>query len=411
MNIVVINQPMGNRGDESAHRAFMRQLAKTYPQANIDMVNFLYSEDHIDDIRVKLPNISYTILSGRMNAAHILYFAYKSNTIAPLYLNPDTRILVKKIKNADLIINAPGGICMGGFQNWRHVEQLLIAKHFKKPLAYFGRSIGPFPTATKANRLFKSRSKDAMKAFGFVSLRDSKSLEIAQEFKINAIPTVDSAFLETPQVTLPIRVKKILSGKRYMVLVPNKLTWHYQFAKVPQSMVDRFYKQIISFILNKDPQLYIVLLPQLHTYGRGDDKYYFSNLLEEIGSDRVELIDDMYGSDIQQSIISKAEYVVGARYHSIVFALNQAVPFVSLSYEHKMSGLLETLGISHNIVDISEIFGEENTVDRAIKEVETIIDEIKSDKEENRIWQQKAKTTASNGFREFTNYMSSLDIV
>lgn len=409
MKIVVINQPMGNRGDESAHRALMWQLAKTYPSARIEMVSFLYSRNHVEDIKVESPNVDYTVLLGRMNAGRILYLAYVLHTIAPLYLNADTRTLIRKIKKADLVINAPGGICMGGFQNWRHVEQILIAKHFKKPFAYLGRSIGPFSTETKANRLFKRRSLEAMHAFGFVSLRDSESLKIAGDLGITAVPTVDSAFLDSPQVKMPVRILKILNGKKYMVFVPNKLTWHYKFSKISQTQVDSFYKSIISFILEKDPDLYIVMLPQLHTYGRNDDKYYFSELMEGIGSERVELIDDMYGSDIQQNIISKAEYVVGARYHSIVFAINQAVPFVSLSYEHKMSGLLDSLRITHNIVDISEIFDNECTVNKALKEVETIINNMSSDREVNKIWQQKAKSVAKNGFKKFTEYVESLN--
>lgn len=410
MNIVVINQPMGNRGDESAHKAFMWQLAKKYPFAKIDMVNFLYNQIHVDDIKVDSPNVKYTVLLGKMRAERIMYLAYKYNLIALLFLNPDTRLLMKRIKEADLIINAPGGICMGGFQNWRHVEQILIAKHFKKPFAYFGRSIGPFPTETESNRLFKRRSLSAIKAFGFVSLRDSKSLEIAQELGINAIPTVDSAFLDSSRINLPIKIREKLDGKKYMVFVPNKLTWHFKFAKYQQSQVDIFYKRIISFILNKDPDLHIVFLPQLHTYSINDDKYYFSTLMEEIKSEHLILIDDIYGSEIQQSIISEAEFVIGARYHSIVFAINQAVPFVSLSYEHKMAGLLETLDINNSIVNIEGIFDNKNDIDKTLREVYTMINNITSEREQNKVWQQKAKKIALNGFKKFTEYVDSINI-
>ena len=45
---------------------------------------------------------------------------------------------------------------------------------------------------------------------------------------------------------------------------------------------------------------------------------------------------------------------MGARYHSVVFAVNNDVPFVALSYEHKMSGLAEALGLSGQVVDITE---------------------------------------------------------
>lgn len=33
--ILIINQPMGNRGDESAHRALVRSLNRTLPDVNV----------------------------------------------------------------------------------------------------------------------------------------------------------------------------------------------------------------------------------------------------------------------------------------------------------------------------------------------------------------------------------------
>ena len=107
--------------------------------------------------------------------------------------------------------------------------------------------------------MFKSRSLDAIKAFGFVSLRDSKSLEIAQELGVNAIPTVDSAFLDSPKVNMPFSIRSILSGKKYMVFVPNKLTWHYKYSKVQQAIIDRYNgkatEPLINYLLKRDVTL------------------------------------------------------------------------------------------------------------------------------------------------------------
>ena len=60
-------------------------------------------------------------------------------------------------------------------------------------------------------------------------------------------------------------------------------------------------------------------------------------------------------SNFQQTLISNAKLVIGARYHSIVFAINNEVPFISLSYEHKMNGLLEILDAEKRSVDIYEL--------------------------------------------------------
>ena len=57
-NILVVNQPLNNRGDEAAHRALIHGLLKSFPEASIVVLSF---EDHnnyiadfiVDDSRVE----------------------------------------------------------------------------------------------------------------------------------------------------------------------------------------------------------------------------------------------------------------------------------------------------------------------------------------------------------------------
>ena len=87
--------------------------------------------------------------------------------------------------------------------------------------------------------------------------------------------------------------------------------------------------------------------------------------------DEIIVLDERYSSDIQQCIMKNARLVIGARYHSIVFALNNGVPFISLSYEHKMKGLLETIGGIQNMVDIENIF-DSNQDEHILQSIEQI---------------------------------------
>ena len=64
MNILVINQPLSNRGDESAHRALIFSLLKSFPNASIKVLFLLKSESAVKalkvDERVKYININFT---------------------------------------------------------------------------------------------------------------------------------------------------------------------------------------------------------------------------------------------------------------------------------------------------------------------------------------------------------------
>ena len=196
MNILIINQPLNNRGDESAHKALMRRLSKAFPSAIIKVlfVNSL-NKDCINQFDAKLPNVQY-------HNEFVQYFGalvnlFRKGLIQAIRLHPVLHDKVlKKYQWADVVVCAPGGICMGGFKNWNHLFMLHIAKMLGKPLCYYGRSFGPFPTKTKNDIIFKKLSLEILNYFCFLSIRDKKTEKLAKELNLNYISTVDTAFLD-----------------------------------------------------------------------------------------------------------------------------------------------------------------------------------------------------------------------
>lgn len=404
MNILYVNQPLNNRGDESAHRALIRRLLGAFPDLHIKQIDVGVKRATVEEFNVHLPNMEYEILPPGKGYKKIMVAAFKYHIPWMIYLHPTLRTLTKRIKNSDLVLCSPGGISMGGFHNWYHVGLLKIAKYLHKPIAYYGRSIGPFVGDSSDEILFNKWSYELLHYFGFLSLRDSVSLKIAQDDGLdNAILTTDSAFLETPRAPIPEEIKDLIEGKKYMVFVPNQLTWHYKYRTVNQDMIDGFYYGIMDYILKKDPSIHIVMLPQTYS-SRINDANYFVSLSERYKTTgRVHPLAEKYGSDLQQTIISNAEYVIGSRYHSIVFAINNDRPFVSLSYEHKMSGLLQVLDASEYMVDITNVFYSKESIEDCVEKVTEIIDTIRRETLNPEI-SNRAKSIAEHGFECFKDY-------
>ncbi len=355
MNILVINQPLNNRGDESAHKALVRTLLNQLPDAKITVLFVKSNADSIRQFSVDNPRVCYLNIQPSFLYRRFSLSAMRKGQYFMWYLHPTTLRLMALYKKADWVVCAPGGICMGGFQNWGHLYFLKMAQRLNKKIAYFGRSIGPFPTETEDNRWFKKESLELLHGFDYISLRDSKSEDLANQIGIEFFSTVDTAFLETPRADIPLEIKKQI-GEKYVVFVPNLLIWHFAYKnRITKESVLHFYKLIFDEIVNKWPDSKIVLLPQTFNYGtyEGDDINFFNEMSDYINDERIVVVPDTYSSDIQQTIISKSVCMVGARYHSIVFAINNKVPFVALSYEHKINGLLNTLGAEERMIDIT----------------------------------------------------------
>jgi colanic acid/amylovoran biosynthesis protein len=263
---------------------------------------------------------------------------------------------------------------MGGFKNWMHIWNLETAKRLHKPVFYWGRSIGPFNECDNDSKVFKRNSINLLKYFSYISLRDGVSIKYAEELGVKAEAVVDSAFLECPDALIPENILQTIGGNDYVVYVPNELTWHPRYPKSVQSEIDSFFLKIIDLITDKYPDIKIVMLPQ--TYNSEINDYsYFLRLKEAAKNKNIIVVDEGQNSDIQQKIISGSKMVIGARYHSIVFAINNNVPFISLSYEHKMKGLLETLSLKEYMVEIQDIFGEGNEMkyNSAIEKVSKLL--------------------------------------
>lgn len=354
MKILIVNQPLNNRGDESAHKALVRSLLNTGVATSITVLFYKANPDSVRQFSVADSRVKYEIVTKGMGLLSIGKKAVRYNLPILFYMLPGSKTLIDFYKKTDMVVCAPGGICMGGFQNWTHLLYLYIAKWKKKPLAYFGRSIGPFPETTKLNRAFKRRSYEIMSYFTFFSIRDKESENLAKQIGVDYVPTVDTAFLDSPKVEIPLELKWIVEEKPYIIFVPNQLNWHFLYKNVANETIISFYGSILKEISERFGRIRIVMLPQTFNYQPEDnDVNYFKKLKTVYPQYDIVVVDDIYSSDIQQTIISNAELVVGARYHSVVFAINQAVPFVALSYEHKISGLLETLNKTYCMVDIS----------------------------------------------------------
>ena len=402
MNILIINQPHFNRGDESAHKGLVRTLIQRIPDANIRVLSRIECLESIRQYAVRNEKVEYVFEpmdSLKLKGFKILGLQYHLKWLWSLH--PLMYQYRKHYKWADIVVCAPGGICMGGFQNWEHLVLLHMAKFYHRPLAYYGRSFGPFPTEKKSHRRFKELSIEIIRYFRFFSIRDHQSELLAKEMGVPYVPTVDSAFLDSPEAIIPYEVKRAIGTAPYMVFVPNYLRWHYAYHdRLSHETIIQFYKRLIALITEASPELNIVMLPQL--FGR-DDRYslsdvkLFRELAEQVNSDKLIVTSDNYSSDIQQAIINKARYVIGARYHSIVFAINQNVPFIALSYEHKMRGLLESLGKPEWCVEFTETMDSPENEQKTLDEVRSLIPRLIPDTE----LQKKAKEKAMGCMERF----------
>jgi colanic acid/amylovoran biosynthesis protein len=213
------------------------------------------------------------------------------------------------------------------------------------------------------------------------------------------IKSIDTAFLAQPAIDIDLKNIQIpFKEKDYIVVVANNLTaGHLTFKSIESKILDSIYLDVLKMLTNKN----IVFLPQL--FANGNDKNYFQYLINSLDRDlreNIHIVDENYSSDIQQSIIKKSSFVIGARYHSIVFSINNNIPFLCLSYENKMKNTLEILSFSNYGIDLTKLT-KENNIDSLKNEIFTQL-KILLDKSFI-IDNKQSKQIAENCFNTFQN--------
>lgn len=383
MRIAIINQPLANRGDESAHKAFVRTLAKKFQNDIIDVILLENNPNLIEAIKVEAENVTYKQIKINKSTRRFQRYSFLIHNFYLSLLDSSLNRFYKYLKTYDKVICAPGGMCLGGFMSWNHLWQLTCAKKMKKEIFYWGRSIGPFNSESYQEKTFKAKSYELLNYFSYISLRDSVSVKLAETLNLKFDEIVDSAFLDINKIRIPDNIQKAIGEDKYIVYVPNELTWHVKYRTVNQEKIDGFYLSILNLIQTRYPDYKIVMLPQTYESVINDSNY-FERLAKKTSANLI-LVDENQSSDIQQTIISGSKLVIGARYHSIVFAINNNVPFVALSYEHKIKGLLEKLNLGEYMVDIQDIFTKsDNTeIEKCLANVKKLLNQTEASIDRN----------------------------
>ena len=184
-----------------------------------------------------------------------------------------------------------------------------------------------------------------------------KSVALANKLQLRFYNTVDTAFLDNPKIDIDQYTKNII-GDDYIVYVPNLLIWHFAYSKYKKEQILDFFVAVAKIMLDRFPEKKIVMLPQTFNFGNyeNDDIHFFHDIANCCNTDRIVVVPDRFSSDYQQTIIRSSCGVVGARYHSVVFAINNNIPFVAFNYEHKIEGLLQTLNLQDYMINLGAVF-------------------------------------------------------
>ena len=354
MNILVINAHWYNRGDEAAIRAMLREIKVSVKDCEIRIQAALPQmqpeERHIEGAKV-----IECYPCGRKQIIESMLFAMSFGVISA---SNQLKAFVENVKWADLILHAPGGPSISdtyGGDELKYLSRFAIAKAVKTPYVFYAPSMGPFGQGWK-NHLRKYLLNSAE----CIMVREAISKEYLKTLKLNkdVAVTLDSAF-QTPideqyyleELKQDKELFEFMSTDKKVVgitITPLSGNPAYASNKNLRNEILECFSKFVS-TLNEDG-FRVLFIPQL--FGKTNDYNYMS---ECAANHEAYVVKPTHDSFFQQFIIGQLHMVFGMRYHSNVFSAKMGTPFVSISYEQKMKGLMEILEFNDLCLDIHEL--------------------------------------------------------
>ncbi|MEM9154266.1 MAG: polysaccharide pyruvyl transferase family protein [Cyanobacteria bacterium P01_F01_bin.33] len=327
ITITVINQHTLNYGDDAAGVALVLQVRHWFPNA---CINITYNRRHTDleVIPYNDKNIHHfpSLIISEWNFFQAIF--YLGSKLLPIKRKcKDTNIgrFRKQIIESDIVIVSPCGANIGIYTSWLFLFRVLMAVLENKPVYFHLNTLGK-----SGNLIFDMFARFALKR-SHLFVREYRSHRELSSWGIHSSIGVDTAF-SLPDLE---QSESDCDGKK-IVFIPTQLgNWHPHFSnKFDDITFDKIIAETAFFCKEIDAKIYI--LP--HLYGRLDEKEFLDRVLAAFLQHDASA--QMHGGirdfwDYEKAI-AQSYLVISMRYHGLVLAAKNSIPFLSLSYENKM---------------------------------------------------------------------------
>ena len=374
MKIVIVNQHTCNRGDEAAGRAVIESLLNEFPNSKIDVLyryagkyppiwNNTDRVKHYTEIK-HFFNKKFMLLYYVEIFFNLLLCIFKSS-----YFIGKSGEICKKINEADIVVNAPTGPDIGDiYRDKVSIINLLFSVLQRKPTFIYGSSVGPF-------KIFWLReiSKFLFNKMTYICVREDVSLKSLQNLNLknkNITSSIDAALqrkISNSNAEKLYEKAGFSLNKKNIGITPLAYLWYpneVRNIKTQNKVEENLVKIIDEITKNGDTNVFF--FPQLFHFeeymkmGKSDMPIINSIITKVQKPEFCKVVPPEYDSDCQQSMISKLDYFIGMRYHSIIFSIKMRIPVIGICYEHKANGFLEKIGFSKLIINLKDFIDNES---------------------------------------------------
>jgi colanic acid/amylovoran biosynthesis protein len=293
---------------------------------------------------------------GLCMVTYTLCWAYiRKKTHIRFPISKKWRDLIDLYTEADLIIPVGGGYLMTNrrfgsiYRLGLLLHPLLLSKILLKPTVLYSQSVGPFYRKIDKWMLATTLKKTA----NLVIIREGISMELLKSMGVtNCVRSIDAGFLLTSNHKATGRAK-LHTPTRSIAIGVTARKW---LAASDQRAYEKAMAETLDYLVHKHGA-YVVFIPQVTAEFHGDDDRIVSEAIfsEMTEKEHALVLTENFGYREIKTIYDQLDFILGTRFHSVIFSLTSYVPAMAIEYEHKTSGIMQELGLSQWVIKIEDV--------------------------------------------------------
>lgn len=307
-----------------------------------------YARDKYSNIILKIGYAAYILIYTFIWAFFYKFFSFDLN------FNDSIHKVIKHYKDADLIVPVGGGYIRsqpgfnGTFVLIFILHPILFASIIGKTTVGYSQSVGPFGT-----KLQENLAKFVVKRIKGIVLREKISEEILKRWgqNSNVYLSVDSGFLFKSDSDKELKKKIGIPDDKKIVGVTVR-SW------LDDEKQEKYEKDIafLCDYVSEKLDFFVVFIPQVTVENHNDDDRVSSRRVISYmnNKDNVLMLNDKFDHKVIKSIYGSLDFLIGTRFHSVIFALTSTVPSIAIQYEHKTRGIMRDLNLEKWVIDIDK---------------------------------------------------------
>lgn len=297
----------------------------------------------------------------------------------------DLHPVLKKLKELSLIIDISAGDSFSDLYGLKRFRSICASKQLAIelgiPLVLAPQAFGPFRSFAarkQAGRILESASQ--------IWARDERSMGVVRSLSEEGSSTgrtnvgIDVAFglpARAPERSIKDRVLCLKSRSKMLVgLNVSGLLYNREEQSARDFGLLASYREIVHEVVQHIlgmPDVGLVLIGHVHGAAAESDSRALTAISARIGEasgSKVVAVPSGLGPDEIKWLIGCCDWFCGARLHSCIAALSQAVPVSAIAYSDKTLGVFERLRMGDMVFDLRKL-GREDIVKGIVLSLES----------------------------------------